>query len=339
MRELTLYRIMMGKLKCTLFDKFGKEYKLILVEPSIDTLYEAQIIYEDSLKEALAEEVYDEKEYFKFLIENKYWTLDEEKEFEKIPTQIEDLKVDLYNAFAKSNTRKMIKAEIEGRRKRYNILLDKRHKYDYLSAHGIASMAKTYYLTACTSIIDNSPYKIQYEDSNLILDNILSYKTKFRIDEKTLRDLARNDPWRSYWSCGNVFGKPAIELTEDQRNLLLVSKMYDNVGQSSEAPHDSVIDDDDMLDGWIIKQRRKRQAEQAKVEGEGHLGERVAQSATIFLPAETEEDIKRINDMNSPAAQMIKTQRMLELNKKGEMKEEEFFDQRVKILNQLSQKG
>lgn len=330
---------MVGWHKCVLSDRYGQKYNLTLKEPSIEDLYESQLIYQESYNDAIADDVYNDKEYLRFLVENDHWSKEEEKELEQLPKTIEDLKVSLYKAFAQSNTRNGIRREIKDAKKRCRELLDKKHKYDYLSAHGIASMAQVYYLTAKTSVINNSLYKIEYDDPNLILDKIIAQKAKFRVDEGTLREIARNDPWKSYWACGNVFGKPAIELTEDQRNLIIISNMYDNISQSPDCPAEYVIEEDDMLDGWIIVQRRKRQSEQAQLEGESKLNSKIAQSQMIFIPAETEEDIKRINEMNSPAAQIEKVQRMSQLSKKGEMKIEEFSAERIKILNQLSKKG
>ena len=39
--------------------------------------------------------------------------------------------------------------------------------------------------------------------------------------------------------------------------IVIWSKMYDNVQESIDAPIQSVMEDDDALDGWFIVQNRK----------------------------------------------------------------------------------
>ena len=96
------------------------------------------------------------------------------------------------------------------------------------------------------------------EDS--FLDLILSKINEHRIDESEYRDLARNEPWRSYWNIAksSVFGIPVIDFSEEQKTLCVWSKVYDNVYESSECPPENCINDDDYLDSWFIIQRRKR---------------------------------------------------------------------------------
>ena len=83
------------------------------------------------------------------------------------------------------------------------------------------------------------------------------------LGESEIRELARSEPWKSIWSSskneGVLFGKRAIELSEEQKHLIMWSTMYDSIGESPDSPSDKIIADDDMLDGWLILQRRERE--------------------------------------------------------------------------------
>ena len=100
---------------------------------------------------------------------------------------------------------------------------------------------------------------------------LADYKSQ-AIEEAQYRELARNNPWRSYWSsektARGVFGVCAAETTTEQRTIMMFSSMYDSVYESGEAPEDNVIEDDDMLDGWFLIQKQKREQEKAKSEFE-----------------------------------------------------------------------
>jgi hypothetical protein len=100
--------------------------------------------------------------------------------------------------------------------------------------------------------------------------------------------------------------------------LVSWSMFYDNVAKSSEAPSDDVIDDNDMLDGWILVMKSKRS------EGEkSRLADELAggKSGEIFVPVESLEEAQTIHELNNPAANMLRKQRLQTLNKLGEAEE------------------
>ena len=43
------------------------------------------------------------------------------------------------------------------------------------------------------------------------------------------------------------------------KNIVMWSQLYDNVQESMDAPTKDVIKDDDLLDGWLIVQGKKRE--------------------------------------------------------------------------------
>ena len=108
--------------------------------------------------------------------------------------------------------------------------------------------------------------------------------------------------------------------------------MYDNIQESMDCPSDSVINDDDMLDGWFIIQNKKQDKERAESELESRVSnDKISNSEEVFVFAETQQDVDAINSVNSYQAQMVKKERMEVLQQKGEAQDLDFRDQRLKM--------
>jgi hypothetical protein len=109
--------------------------------------------------------------------------------------------------------------------------------------------------------------------------------------------------------------------------------MYDNVFKNQDCPCDEIIEDDDLLDGWMIKIRREKEAERQQNEVIQILGDKHKNDTEIFLPARTKEEAQRIDAYNSPEALRIKKQREHLIRERGEMAEENLPDVQVDRLN------
>ena len=152
------------------------------------------------------------------------------------------------------------------------------------------------------------------------------------LNEKDIRDLARNDPWRSLWlmreSCDlKLFANQDRELSIDQKNLLVWSRMYDNIQESMDCPTDDVIDDDDMLDGWFLLQAEKRKKEQAEMEFEEGTNEKIKNADEVFVVTNNEIDKERVEGLNNIHAHMVKQEREALLMRKHKSESDvfEFF--------------
>lgn len=289
--------------------------------------------YQDILRAGHIEGIFTKDELLEKLYADNLWTIDEEEELEKIPKKIEDLKVELFNAVTKSNTRIRIRENLKKIKDRFSELLSKKHQLDYLTCEGMATISKIKFIIS-RCIFNENLEKILITDDKL-LDSIIGYLNSNKLDESDYRDLARNEPWRSTWSLGkaNSFGVPIIDLSDEQKTLCTWSKVYDSVYESQECPSDSVIEEDDMLDGWFIVQRRKRQNEQEKNELDGLVGnDKIKNCKEIFIMAQTPDDARKINNLNDPYAKMIKKQREGILAKGQEVSEANLPDVKQDLM-------
>ena len=177
------------------------------------------------------------------------------------------------------------------------------------------------------------------KDGELVFKNKLLLSNEDLVTDKEYRFISRNDPFRSDWIIGktNVFGIRACNLSNEQKSLILYSRMYDNVYDSHDRPSEDVINDDYMLDGWFIVQRRKSDSDQKQKETEELLGNKGAKggsSGEMFVMAESPEEANRIRELNDLNSKMKMKQRDHAIQERGSVDEQDLPDVKMDIYNQ-----
>ena len=243
------------------------------------------------------------------------------KEIEK---SIEGQKVQLYQAATQKIGQPKIVKQIRKQLLRTKDLLNKLHEVKYslhsFTLESFAQSAKQQYILEQT-IYDND--KLLDYVSYRLMEQAKIKMCDFIISSVEFRELARTDPWRSYWGIvDNPFSSNIVDLDYDKRTLLTYSKMYDNIYENPECPSEIVINDDDMLDGWMILQKKGRdEKKQEKTTDSmvGGLSAKYQNSNEIFLPAQQKEQIAEINKLNSVKGNMVKKQRQKLLDTQGQV--------------------
>ena len=197
-----------------------------------------------------------------------------------------------------------------------------------MSCHGVANYSKSCW------IIENCTYKDgkKYDFSDMSVSAVLSTHQEYLLSDSEVRQIAKADPWRSIWASfkkagGTLFETSATCYTTEQKNLILWSSMYDSIAESPESPSDEIILDDDMLDGWLIIQRRERELRTKQKAAEDIIGnEKIANSDEVYIVAKSEEDIQNIKELNDPQAKAIKQAREQALLSEERTKQENLPD-------------
>jgi hypothetical protein len=310
---------------------------LKIISPTIDDEYAISVVYMKSYERALEAELMTEDEMLDWMRSKYLWTEDDDTKTTTIEKDLERLRVEIFNCRYQSNKREHVRKYIRAAETALNKQSTKKHENQQNTCEGIANLEKSLaFIKQCT-FIGNEPCDFESID----ITNILYEFNSMILKEKDIRELARNDPWRSLWlmreSCDlKLFANQDRELSIDQKNLLVWSRMYDNIQESMDCPTDDVIDDDDLLDGWFIIQRKKQEKERAESELENRVdNEKISNSQEVFIIAETQKDAENINQVNTYGSQMIKKERMAVIKEKGEAKDLDFRDQQIK-MNQLS---
>lgn len=184
---------------------------------------------------------------------------------------------------------KQYRQEIADIREAIQFLLNEQYKYYIHSAEYIATQHKNIFLCG--------KYDIE--------------SVPERLDEAVIRKVARSYEWYSLHNAGFEFRVLSTEAID----LINWTKRYDNIRQHPECPDDDIINDDDLLDGWTSYIANKKDDDDP------------ADGKEVFMVANSPEDVKRIQEKNSPEARFaikLREQKM----KNGELKENDLPDKK-----------
>ena len=306
---------------------------LSIVSPSIEDDYYINAAYVDSYERALEAGLMTEDEMLDWMRSRQLWTEDDDATIKTLEGNLERLKVEIFNARYQSDKKELTRKYIRATEKGLKDQSEKKYENRQNTCEGLASLEKSLsFIKRCT-FLGSEP--CDFEDIDI--NNVLYEFNNMILPEKDVRNLARNEPWRSLWlmkeSCDlKLFSNQDRDLSIDQKNMVVWSRMYDNIQESMDCSSDSVINDDDMLDGWFIIQNKKQDKERAESELESRVSnDKISNSEEVFVFAETQQDVDAINSVNSYQAQMVKKERMEVLQQKGEAQDLDFRDQRLKM--------
>lgn len=334
--ENILYRIIQGRLRLPFLDPV-----LYLYEPENDILEESYDVYKKAYDEAYFDGAYIKEELKEVLFYNGMWSPEDDEIAEKAEKEIETLKVNAYENYYNVPHLKNVKMAIRFQESVFRKHKSRFHSLDHISCEGVASLAKSVW-TISKTIRDRNNKDI--DTSGLPLTKIMEFYNSKMIQSEEYRFIARNDPFRGIWSAGkkqnNIFDRASINMTKDQLALCQYSSMYDNVHESSESPHEDVINDDDCLDGWFIVQKREYDKNKNKREVEKMMGNsKIANSQEVFLMAKDQHTAKKIHDMNTSIGKSIIKNRNAQIDQAGSIKHTHLSDVKQDISAQRTQQA
>jgi hypothetical protein len=285
----------------------------------------------------------NEDEMYDMMLQNGVWSKEEEEKIEAFPTRIENLKVALFEAQIQPKIFDATKKTLNNEKERFKKLLEKKSRFGNFTSTGAANTLKLQYLLY-VSVIDKKGEFVYdgdnfWEDEHKLIEHIFKKYLSEQIKEEKIRELARTEPWRSYWGAskveGSVFGKGAAELTTDQRALINWSKFYDGIYEHMESPSEKVVQDDDLLDGWLIIQKRKRERDKLEKEVDKKLGKNKG-AQEVYVMADNAEHAQKINSLNNPMAKGIKNSRDKAIEEHGSVAEQDLPDAKRRIRMQAA---
>ena len=313
--------------------------KYTIQEPTIHQRLEADIFYEELAYDLSFEGWITQEHTLSILTRMKLWSEDLTKEVEETEKNINDLKISLYRNQFDSTKSATIRKSLVQQKNKYEKLLTQRALLDHTTVENYINTLKTQYIIAI-SIYDedgNNVYsrKSFWYDDPYILLLCLKKLDKNRPSINELRELARTEPWRSYWNVAKdrVFGKPIAEWTSMQRTLALYSKMYDNTYSHPECPNETVINDDDMFDGWVLVQEEKRKQAIVDKNVDNVIKGKSKNAAELFIPVDNVSDAKKIVQMNDLDTRIKLAQRDQQIKNTGRVEEGKFKDQQIEFRN------
>ena len=335
--ELLLYRILSGKL---IFFYDGEKYELR--SPDFSLRYEAQLIYENIINEEKYNDWIREDDSIRFLINLGLWTRDTMTIISDIEKKLENSKVDLYKSALVPDKQKSIRKKINNYNSQLANINNK--KVDFLSntLEGYANAIKNEYLISNTLFKNNKKVFQDTEGTNknsyTYFNNLVNAINQCTISISQYRELARSQIWRSYWTYNktDVFHCSITYLTDEQKTLVNVSRMYDSVYDHPESPSDKIIEDDDMLEGWMIIQRRKSEKEknQKKVDD---LNPKLKNAQEVFIMTNNKESYDEVMSLNSEESKYRIKEKVQTIDQKGSVSDSELPDVQRQIRTQATE--
>jgi hypothetical protein len=305
-----IYRLLSGKAYLKIDDKF-----IIYTPPNVDILHQAEFFYEEKYFEGLASGFISVEDSYDLALSKKLITKEELIDIEKLPEKIDDIKVDYFFAYQQKSeySMKVLKKTIEGLRRKLNKLLNKKNAFYNVTTDCWADYNTKLWMIP-QLIYDSNMNKIT-SDSFVFINKV--YNNLEQIPSDYYRKIARHQEWSLYWGCKDTIFSGRGILNEEQMTIINTSKMFDAIQQNPNCPDKEVLDDSDLLDGWLINNSRKREGDIAKRDIDKQLDRAGVKGGNIFVVAKDAEDAKRINNMNNQANKIVAKNFLGKMNEKA----------------------
>lgn len=346
-REEKLRQIMSGFFHFKYKNNLYKYY-----EPMNETYAEISY-YTNSLEADLKRDGFlTEQDELEILIRQGVWSDENEKNLLTFKEEIERLKKEKPNFKYKSNSLKALDNTIAMLKMKI-IELEETRNSMFLNTIEYQKHYRTniLLLSQCVRNLNSSRLWSSVEDMEeslgvgeieLMLREVTN-KSKF--DLVTIRDLARNEPWRTMWKTSSktgtpLFSRPVCDLTKAQYELCYWSNVYDSVYESADYPGHEVIDDDESLDDWFLEQSLKYSSSKNKNQNPTIKNKKIANAGEVFIPVESYEDaVKVYQDMNSSTGKAILNRRSDAIEKEGSLSEDNLPDVKDSIKMEVNKMG
>lgn len=331
-KEYIVSRIISGYIPCYIYNPIADEYQSLVIGrlESADSLFVHEV-YGNAFREGELMGLLTHDELIDELISRDLWSFEKEQQLQESIVNLENTKLELYkNHLKRSTTSAQLRLDIRHIKAHISNLEGQKHKYDHMTLEGYAQLVRMRHRTARSlryltdkKVFDNDeycffPFPIQQA--------VEVYKHA-QLNEADFREIARTEPWRSYWSLArdNPFKYHRMEWTDEQSMVAMWARLFDSVIENPDFPGDYLFEDDDCFDGWLIEQKNKREAESKQRQADGLLPEnqKIRDSGEIFIMVETPEDAARIESMNSAESKVYKRQKLGSIPEGGSIREED----------------
>lgn len=306
----------------------GTSYKFGPV--SAETKYEAMCIYDEVMQESVLYGLLTQEEAIKQLIRIGVWSVEDEERLTKAYKDIEDFKVGLFENFEEPGACDRILELIHQCNSSITEMENRKNSLSYITDVGVANSAKMRYISGISLLqSDGTKYwksKEDYRKPDFVLEECMENLFTSRMSETQARTIIKNEPWRSIWSsrkyCDGIFGRTSLDITEDQRSLILWSSIYDSIREHSEPPSEAMFEVDEAIDGWLISQRKNKGKEGILKK----VGSKVANSDEVYIVANKLDEVAEIHNLNDKMGKHIIAQRNAVINEKGKVNDLELPD-------------
>lgn len=317
----------------------GEVGLLIIKNPDATISYCAEYEYCKIYEECMKSGILNDTDSVNWMISQGLWTKEKESRLIELRDSISNLKIEIFRNWIKDSTVFTLKKNIRRAEKEISELLNQKNAYYSNTCDGVASYHKWIYLIERCTYRDND---IRYNFEELDAQYILNYWQSNTLNDTELRQIAKYDVWLNIWHSSNKQPFTNSYLSDEQKKIIMWSRMYDNIKESSECPADDVIEDDDALDGWLLIQQKNNQKNKTSKMVDSLVGN-ANKHAEIFVPVGSQEEARKIFELNNAQGSLTYKTRMEQIKKEGVIEHGRLRDvqlERQLLANQqLSPKG
>lgn len=280
------------------------------------------------------------------LIDKKLWDANNDAKIEEMNKAIDELKKTLPTLEFQSITKQQTLNQIARFKKEINKLTQIKDSILSNSAENIARFEKyrwfLFHLTFKSNgeRLWNNWDKFSKSSEKMINYFITNSYFNTEINDKTVRELARTEPWRSIWVYGVKTGNliPMNEMTYLKKSLISWSLVYDSVYESLDCPPNEIIENDELLDVWFENQRDKREKEKSEKHSDllKSIDKKHSSAQEVGIVVESIEDAKKVFNMNSALAKSQIRSRFEVVKEKGVANELNMPDVKQNLQMQIN---
>ncbi len=344
-KERIIAQVVWGYVSATIITQDGKPLSVILHPPTPKEQAKAAMVYSTQYQCALTAGLATEDDIINDMITLGSWDSQTDVEIDGLYKDIHKIRRGLLDFVF--NKTKLEQARTLLRRAESALLdrLSKKHNLIQGSAEAHALNCQQRYLIGhITETEDGNPLwrtENDFEKDNdidMIIQLCEIFFKQSCISTKLIRELARSQQWRAYWeiakNTGHLFDGSVTSWSSNQRELAHWSSIYDSVYNAYERPSKDVIEDDDLLDSWFIRQSEKVEGKNNNnIAPKPHKRGRNEE----FIMAD-KSGAQGVYNMNDPGTRAKIRARQQLLSKMGSVKEQDMPDSQREMRQQLVEK-
>ena len=253
------------------------------------------IPYSLQLKAGLFQQsILDEFRFFGMLRRSQIMDFLDNPPIEDLAKSLNNAKLDLYKKHPDSFLTKIARKEIEQINKKLGDIIIGQSQLDCSTLEYYAEKrAAIFILEKLTG------------ESYDVCESLFYSSLKEAVGISKIRKVARSDYWHNLSRAKPPF--KYYPLTDEQITLSYYSNLYKNILKHPECPDPTIINDDDLLDGWLIAQSKQSGKKKTS------YGSKIDSSKEIFVMAQNQDHANEIYENNSDEARAIQNVRMKQL--------------------------
>lgn len=343
-RQRLIDIISWGKLLVSEKTSDDQPLSLVLHTPNPEAKARSAIIYELEYANAVSNGALNSEAMIEHCIVRGLWNPETDVQIAGIKEDLRKLRKGLLDYLFQKDKLERVRSTIRSAEKALIERLMSRYELTKTSAEACAIIAQQRSIISKITYHDNGelywPTDKAFDDerdTSLIDRLVLLFYDHTRISASEIRLLARTSPWRTLWTSINnkdqLFGISSKEWSEPQKNLVYWSHIYDIVHESMERPIEMVIEDDDLLDSWLIRQadRLEQRCKESTIKPPttGKHPQKPGRQEQFVMT--DPEGAKMIYDLNDPITRARIKAKQQNVKKHGSIKEQDMPDSQVEI--------